>query len=251
MRSLLLCVLVFAAAISAAKPPFLKVFMATYNIDPNSVIGKARCLNCHENPGPPNRNAYGKLVKQALIANDERMVTPEILKSIEGKDMGEGLTFLQKIQRDLPPGQPIPAPTVEPLPLLPPASGPIPAEWKARYRSIAEMYRTRDLSSIKQVMSEDYVWLPAEGKPMNRRESIEAMAEMFRVRRIAGDEKIKTFAQDKGQVQIGFEIRLTITRTDGKSFRYREIGTDFWTKYGNTWRISRTQDKLIQQSEPK
>ena len=250
MRTVAICLLLAFAALASAKPPFLKVFMAAYNIDPESAIGKARCLNCHENPGPPNRNAYGKLVQQALRATNSRMVTPDILKMVEAKDMGEGLTFLQKIERDLPPGQPIPEPAIAPLPLLLPARGPIPEDWRARYRSIAEMYRTRDLSSIKAIMSDDYVWLPAEGKAMNYRQSLDSMSDMFSSRRIAGDEKVRTFAQADGVVQIGFEIRFTITRQDGKTFRYREVGTDFWRNTDGKWKIFRTQDKLVQMSAP-
>jgi hypothetical protein len=115
LRTALLAVLIATAAIGAAKPPFLKVFMAYYKINPNSAIGKARCLNCHQFPGPPRRNPYGLAVGAALFQAQSRMVTPEMLKSIENKDMGEGLSFLAKIKHDMPPGQPKPK-TAKPAP---------------------------------------------------------------------------------------------------------------------------------------
>jgi outer membrane biosynthesis protein TonB len=123
-RLVILFAFLAAASISAAKPPFLKVFMAFYKIDPNSVIGKTRCLNCHEAPGPPNRNPYGKLVKLALTENGVRMVSPEILEALETKNMGEGLTFIQKIKKDLPPGQPAPKEALAKPKPTPPADKP-------------------------------------------------------------------------------------------------------------------------------
>ncbi len=96
------------AGLAAAKPPFLKVFFNLYKIKETSAIGKARCLNCHLPPGPPKRNAYGLAVQDALRANNARFVTPEILMSVEKKNMGEGLTFVAKIKKDIPPGQAIP-----------------------------------------------------------------------------------------------------------------------------------------------
>ena len=87
-----------------AKPPFLKVFMNTYGIKEDSAIGKARCLNCHLPPGPPNRNPYGKAVQAALERAQARMVTAEILKSVELKNGGGTVNFITKIKKDIPPG---------------------------------------------------------------------------------------------------------------------------------------------------
>ena len=108
LRTAAVAALLAIAALSAAKPPFLKVFMAYYKINPHSAIGKARCLNCHQSPGPPHRNPYGNAVSRALADAHARFVNEEILKSVETKDMGEGLTFLAKIKHDMPPGQPKP-----------------------------------------------------------------------------------------------------------------------------------------------
>ena len=109
-RLLFAFVLVLCSAVCLAKPPFLKVFMATYNISPDSAIGKLRCLNCHLPPGPPNRNPYGLAVQHALEDAQQRMVTAEILQGIEKKDDGDGVPFITKIKKDIPPAQPVPAP---------------------------------------------------------------------------------------------------------------------------------------------
>lgn len=79
--------------------------MAFYNIQPDSVIGKTRCLNCHNPPGPPKRNPYGNAVEAALKAANTRMVTADILKSIEHKDAGDKVPFIAKIKHDTPPAQ--------------------------------------------------------------------------------------------------------------------------------------------------
>ena len=107
-RFLILVLLICAAAFAAAKPPFLKVFMATYKIDPNSTLGKERCLICHQPPGPPRRNAYGRQVGAALDAAHERMVTAEMLTGIEKKNDGDGVAFITKIKKGIPPADPMP-----------------------------------------------------------------------------------------------------------------------------------------------
>lgn len=107
-RTLLAGSLLCLAAIAGAKPPFLKVFMATYGIDPNTKIGKARCLNCHQPPAPPNRNQYGAALQKAMVAANSRKMTAEILKSVETKEFSKGVTYLSKIKHDIPPGDPMP-----------------------------------------------------------------------------------------------------------------------------------------------
>ena len=105
-RLIALLFVVALAGVAAAKPPFLKVLMAAYKIKPESKIGKARCLNCHTPPGPPLRNEYGKAIESALRANHARMVTPDMLKSVENQKSADGMTYAAKIKKDLVPGQP-------------------------------------------------------------------------------------------------------------------------------------------------
>lgn len=83
--------------------------MATYGIDPESKIGKARCLNCHLPPAPPDRNPYGAALQKAMVAANSRKMTAEILKSVESKEAYKGVTYLARIQKDIPPGSPAPA----------------------------------------------------------------------------------------------------------------------------------------------
>jgi hypothetical protein len=99
--------LLLIAATSFAKPPFLKVFVTTYKIKPTSALGKASCLACHQPPSPPRRNPYGLAVQSAMEAAHVRMLTPEILKSVEKKDSdNDGFSNLEEIKADKMPGDP-------------------------------------------------------------------------------------------------------------------------------------------------
>ena len=90
--------------------------MATYHIDPNSKIGKNRCLNCHMPPGPPKRNPYGLAVGDALHAANSRMVSADILAGIEKRDLGDGVPFIDKIKKDIPPATLMPKTAPKPKP---------------------------------------------------------------------------------------------------------------------------------------
>jgi len=104
-RSLFAFGLLFVAAYALAKPPFWKVFVETYHINPNSAIGKAKCLTCHLPPAPPKRNPYGLQVQAALEAANARMVTPEMLHSIEKQDAdADGFNNITEIRADSLPG---------------------------------------------------------------------------------------------------------------------------------------------------
>src|SRR5947199_7171396 len=95
-RLVALLILAAGASLAAAKPAFLKAFMAAYNISPNSKIGMTRCLICHQPPGPPNRNPYGLAVQAAQSAAQSRMVTAEILRGVENENAGDGVAFITK-----------------------------------------------------------------------------------------------------------------------------------------------------------
>lgn len=98
-RSALVVVFLVLASLSFAKPPFLKVFMDTYKISPNSPLGKAKCLSCHLPPAPPKRNSYGLDVQAAMEKAHSRMLTAEILKAVEKKDSdGDGFSNLAEIR---------------------------------------------------------------------------------------------------------------------------------------------------------
>lgn len=83
-----------------AKPPFMKVFLDAYKINPYSPLGKARCLSCHFPPAPPKRNSYGLDVQAAMEKVHARMLTAEILKSVEKKDSdGDGVNNGTEIRK--------------------------------------------------------------------------------------------------------------------------------------------------------
>ncbi|MBS1716992.1 MAG: hypothetical protein JSS72_04600 [Armatimonadetes bacterium] len=114
-RTAAISIFIVTAAISAAKPPFLKTFMETYKPKPDSLLAKSRCLICHMPPGPPIRNAFGRDVQAALRAAHERMVTPEILKSVELKDSdGDGVKNIDEIKAGTMPGDPKSKPATKP-----------------------------------------------------------------------------------------------------------------------------------------
>lgn len=105
-----IALLLTTVTVGFSKPPFLKVFMSTYNIKPDSKLGKARCLICHQAPAPPIRNPYGKEVQAALRAANARMVTAEMLLSVEKLNTGDGVTNISKIKSDFLPGDQKPKP---------------------------------------------------------------------------------------------------------------------------------------------
>jgi len=106
-RSAAISIFVLCAAFSAAKPPFLKVLLATYKVSPTSELGKSKCLACHQSPAPPNRNPYGLAVQKAMAAAHSRMVTAEILKSVEKLDSdGDGAANIEEIKANTLPGDP-------------------------------------------------------------------------------------------------------------------------------------------------
>jgi len=119
--------------------------MQTYHIDPNSKIGKNRCLNCHMPPGPPNRNPYGLAVGQALAAANSRMVSADILAGIEKKDMGDGVPFIDKIKKDIPPATLMLKATPKPAPK--PATKPAKKPAKATHKTKAKKHARK--KSIK------------------------------------------------------------------------------------------------------
>lgn len=104
-RSVISLLFICTAGLCAAKPPFLRVFLATYGINPDSKLAQNRCLNCHQPPGPPHLNPYGKTVQAAMESAGARMLTADILRTVEHKNAGDGVPFLSKIKADFPPGQ--------------------------------------------------------------------------------------------------------------------------------------------------
>jgi hypothetical protein len=96
----LLCV----GAACVAKPAFKSTFYTTYNIKDGSTIAKAKCGLCHI-PKTIKLNPYGLDLKKALEAANSKVMTPNILKSVEALDSdNDGFTNIQEITADTLPG---------------------------------------------------------------------------------------------------------------------------------------------------
>lgn len=104
-RAIAIGILFAIASVGFAKPPFLKVLLDAYKIGPNSPLGKAKCLSCHLSPAPPKRNSFGLDVQAAMEKVHARMLTAEILKSVEKRDSdGDGFSNLTEIRAGTLPG---------------------------------------------------------------------------------------------------------------------------------------------------
>ena len=97
--------LIAGAALSEAKPRFLKALLNTYTVDPASALGQAKCAICHTNV--PQRNAYGKDVKKLLDASSDGQVTAELLHQLDAVDSdGDGWSNGDEIKQGFLPGDP-------------------------------------------------------------------------------------------------------------------------------------------------
>jgi len=113
IKLLMLAALAMLATVSEAKPGFLDVFKATYNVDDASALGSAKCGVCHSTV--PKRNPYGKDVKKALDASPDGKMTSEILKQVEAIDSdGDGWSNGDEIKAGFLPGDPASHPTGTP-----------------------------------------------------------------------------------------------------------------------------------------
>ena len=106
MKKLAILALAFSfTGIASANPPFTKIFVEKYKIEPTSNLGKAACLVCHVKVKGGKLNLYGTDVKAALKAKDTKKLTPAILASVESLDSTKsGKKNIEKIKADVNPG---------------------------------------------------------------------------------------------------------------------------------------------------
>lgn len=105
LKALTLAICLLAAPLAFAKPEFLRVFRDAYKVSRNSTLWNARCLTCHELPGPPRRNPYGLDVEAALKQARSDVLTADILKKVENKDSDrDGFTNIAEIKAGTLPG---------------------------------------------------------------------------------------------------------------------------------------------------
>lgn len=85
--------------IALARPNYKTVFVKTYEIKPDSTLGKASCGACHFGTDKKNRNAFGKELEKALGkpgASDDEFAAA--LKAVETKEVK--FTILDVIKAD-------------------------------------------------------------------------------------------------------------------------------------------------------
>lgn len=85
----------------------MKVFDATYDIKPDSQLGKAKCMQCHLTmKGGKTLNAYGKDLQTAMKAKGTKKLTEDILKGVEKVDSDkDGMNNVDEIKADRNPGE--------------------------------------------------------------------------------------------------------------------------------------------------
>ena len=93
--------------IALAFAPAVKVFDTTYDIKADSVLGKARCMNCHASKtGGKKLNSYGKDLQAAMKQEGTKVVTSEVLVKINGLDSDkDGMKNVDEIKADRAPGK--------------------------------------------------------------------------------------------------------------------------------------------------
>lgn len=97
-----------AAMAAAASPAMKTVFDKTYEVKPESALGKASCAVCHASKTSFKKlNPYGTEIKKALAARKTKELTAEVLKSLETLDSDkDGVKNGDEIKGDKLPGDP-------------------------------------------------------------------------------------------------------------------------------------------------
>lgn len=93
--------------LALAFAPATKVFDTTFAIKADSVLGKARCMNCHASKmGGKKLNAYGKDLQAAMKQAGAKAVTSELLLKINALDSDrDGMKNSDEIKADRAPGK--------------------------------------------------------------------------------------------------------------------------------------------------
>ena len=91
MRQVLALFVVALSSLALAKPDFLVAFQDHYKPTQGSPADLAQCRNCHTDP--PNRNDYGKAVKQVLTELNKDTPDASVFAAVEKMSSGDGKTF--------------------------------------------------------------------------------------------------------------------------------------------------------------
>ena len=105
-RTLSIIALVSLGAFALPTTASWKIFQTKYNIQKESKIGTATCLNCHIGKKGGKLNPYGKDIQVVMKAASTKKLAPDMLAKVEGLDsLKDGQTNIAKIKGDVVPGQ--------------------------------------------------------------------------------------------------------------------------------------------------
>lgn len=94
------------AAMALALGSFSKVLNSTYDIKPDSPIAGMKCGVCHQKATGGKLNPYGTAMAEAMKAANTTKLTPDVLKTIDGKDSdGDGMKNGAEIKAGRNPGK--------------------------------------------------------------------------------------------------------------------------------------------------
>lgn len=106
-RTLSMIALVGIGAVALSTTANWKVFEVKYNIQKDSKISSATCMNCHLTKKGGKLNAYGTDLKAVMKEAGTKKLTNELLAKVEGLDsLKNGKSNISKIKADINPGQP-------------------------------------------------------------------------------------------------------------------------------------------------
>ena len=127
----------------------------------------------------------------------------------------------------------------------------VPAEWKARYAAEKKLVVARDLAGYKALVSDDYVYVLADGKKLNKKQTFVEIEQMFKAKKITMDETLTSVVKHGNIYDVSFDAKLTMEFAGSGTMHYHEIGIDSWKKIHGKWLIVRTVDKVADQTGPK
>ncbi len=122
------------------------------------------------------------------------------------------------------------------LPILAPSAQPS-KEWITRYARLTKTITTRNLPAFKAFVAEEFVWVMADGKSLNRDEALKEFSPIFKATKITGQEKVLKVTPQGDLVDVSFVTDLLVTYKGQKPVPFHEEGVDTWKKIKGKWML--------------